>query len=916
MCILTCLSLQVTSQHIPDLINYKTSEYKAHNQNWSVSQSADRWLYFANTEGLLSYNGNQWTKHSLDNKIIRAVHCHGDRIYTGAYGEFGYWLRDNCGDHHYTSLISLLPDQAISKEEIWHIISDGDDIYFQSFSLLFKFDGKKITKIELPNSIMFLQIVNGKKIVHSLSLGLFEITDTGYEKLLGSQFFADKIVTSVIGIPNTKDELLVTTSTHGVFLYQNGKIKPWSTSYQNFLIESQINKCIITKENAVIIGTIRDGLLIFNINGTLNYHIKSSNGLQNNTILSALQDVDGNLWVGLDKGISHIKMNEDILYFKDLSGNLGTVYCMLSDKDFLYVGTNQGLYYYHKAESSQKHQISEFRLVKGTQGQVWELKKFGNTILCGHNEGTYSIDKHQAYKISDVTGGWYLKQLKNAENLLVQGTYTGLIIFTKNGDTWKFSHKIDGFHEPVKKIIQKNNNQCWVTGPNLGLSLLTFDENWTKVIKIEKYGATEGLTFQENPDINIQNDTLLLYDGKTHFYYDEAKRLFIQTTKSTQGNSDYFTRQVGDNLWARIYKDSLIILQGKIKYKYNVSVNKDYHSLNLLGDDILGICLNEGYAVVKLNNIDQSQHSNKSPIKILSVFLNRQNVCLPYETTPIKINHNDNDFKIIFYDTEYISDKQYWYRISSIDSEWRPVNRQDFLTLSNLPTGYQMIELKTEDHTTEMRLHILPPWYRSTLAFVFYFLLSFFLLLYIKKYFDRKLEIQTKKLNAENERRLREQKIAMENDRLQQENLTKSKELANSTMHLIQKNELLQEIKEELIQIRKSGDQILTTKDFQIMMKQINDNLTVQEDKKLFSESFDDVHADFLQLLKAQYPELTGDDLKLAAYLRMELSSKDIAPLFNISMRGLENKRYRLRKKIGLSNEVNLTEFFKDMGKK
>jgi len=152
----------------------------------------------------------------------------------------------------------------------------------------------------------------------------------------------------------------------------------------------------------------------------------------------------------------------------------------------------------------------------------------------------------------------------------------------------------------------------------------------------------------------------------------------------------------------------------------------------------------------------------------------------------------------------------------------------------------------------------------------------------------------------------------MENERLHQDNILKSKDLANATMHLIQKNELIQEIKDEILQIRKSGEPISQSKDIQQMLHHINENLTIQDDRNLFDANFEDVHADFLKKLKLEFSTLSADDLKLAAYLRMNLSSKEIAPLFNISIRGLENKRYRLRKKMNLSLECNLSEFFQN----
>ncbi len=76
-----------------------------------------------------------------------------------------------------------------------------------------------------------------------------------------------------------------------------------------------------------------------------------------------------------------------------------------------------------------------------------------------------------------------------------------------------------------------------------------------------------------------------------------------------------------------------------------------------------------------------------------------------------------------------------------------------------------------------------------------------------------------------------------------------------------------------------------------------------------FAHHFDKVHTDFLVLLKNRYPNLTASELKLCAYLRMNLSSKEIAQLMNISIRGVEIGRYRLRKKLGISKDTNLFEF-------
>ena len=77
----------------------------------------------------------------------------------------------------------------------------------------------------------------------------------------------------------------------------------------------------------------------------------------------------------------------------------------------------------------------------------------------------------------------------------------------------------------------------------------------------------------------------------------------------------------------------------------------------------------------------------------------------------------------------------------------------------------------------------------------------------------------------------------------------------------------------------------------------------------VFKEAFDNADNDFLKKVKQAHPSLTPNDLRLCAYLRLNLSSKEIAPLLNISVRSVEIKRYRLRKKMDLPHEQGLVEY-------
>ena len=137
----------------------------------------------------------------------------------------------------------------------------------------------------------------------------------------------------------------------------------------------------------------------------------------------------------------------------------------------------------------------------------------------------------------------------------------------------------------------------------------------------------------------------------------------------------------------------------------------------------------------------------------------------------------------------------------------------------------------------------------------------------------------------------------------------KNKQLANSISGLLKKNEFLIQLKEELLKIADKTSNPVAEEKVRKLLSSVDDNLEADNEYQQFEDHFDAVHDDFLKTLKKQFPLLTPKDLRLCAYLRMNLSTKEIAPLLNISPRGVEISRYRLRKKMNLPHDANLIDF-------
>ena len=154
--------------------------------------------------------------------------------------------------------------------------------------------------------------------------------------------------------------------------------------------------------------------------------------------------------------------------------------------------------------------------------------------------------------------------------------------------------------------------------------------------------------------------------------------------------------------------------------------------------------------------------------------------------------------------------------------------------------------------------------------------------------------------------------VRLKNEKLESEINHKNKELAAATMHLVQKGELMGKIREELLRSLKGIGQDGSSSDFKKIIRMMTEDEKFEQDWEHFAFHFDRVHGDFLMLLKEKYPQLTASELKLCAYLRMNLSTKEMAQLMNITVRGVEVSRYRLRKKLQIPTEANLADFLTD----
>ena len=170
-----------------------------------------------------------------------------------------------------------------------------------------------------------------------------------------------------------------------------------------------------------------------------------------------------------------------------------------------------------------------------------------------------------------------------------------------------------------------------------------------------------------------------------------------------------------------------------------------------------------------------------------------------------------------------------------------------------------------------------------------------------KEYEAHKIEQNIKlseqqRLIAEQQKKLLEAELSL-----------KGKELASMALGTFAKQEMLEKLR--LVVQEQLAKSQCGRKNMELVLKQINENIVEEDSWEVFQQNFDLIHQRFFRTLRERYPSLTATDLRFCAFLRLNLSTKDIAQMTNLTIRGVEAARYRIRKRMEVPDGMSLVDF-------
>lgn len=950
---------QVKKIGVPFITNYNPKTYKAASENWDVLQDSKGMMFFANHFGIMQFDGVRWgiVTQPENRSMVRSMKIDkNDKIFVGAQGDFGFVIQLPNGQYQYTSLVKLLNKSDRNFGDVLHTVIRNDEVIFFSYERIFIYKNNKIKVLNAKTSFDdFFEV--GKEIyVSDNEKGLLKLNGEALIPVESGQKFVGMQVRNIF---QTKNGLLLFTQKNGLFIFAQNQIKPFITEADGMLKKNQISAGIQLSDGYFGIGTRQSGLIVIDSSGRLIQHIDKQMGLQNEYVTNFKIDKEGNLWVTLKGGISLIQISSPLSKIIDSSNSETKIYCSQIYQNKLYIGTDNGLFGLDwQAYKSGKRENVTFQHISGMSENVWNVGVFGNSLLAFEKNGIFEINGNSAKAIAKIDGAWQGIIIPNHPNLLLVGGYTGLYLLKKVNDSWVFQHRIKGFDESSRIIETDKKGNIWIAHGYKGIYKLKFNSAFDAVTDIQFYNDKND--FPSSLFLNtFKVDNQILFGTTKGVYKQDVSsnkmiphpvfkkylglENHIRLLKPDNQNNIWYVSGENTGKMNKQKNGSFKVEElpfRKLRYLYvpgfeNIQTTKN-------GDVFFGT--QEGlihYSFITNKKYQTNYKAVISEVKCIFpkdslLFSSRYDV-LPNKTGSINdkfstvLLHSNNavhfSFASLCFEDADATKYEYW--LEGFEPNWSDYSLQTEKEYTNLPENEYVFHVRAKnmyDVVSEeavFRFEVLPPWYRTTWAYILYLILFGVLIYTIIKYQkgvaerDREqLILNQEKELLRNRAELNEEKLALEqqNMAIVRENLQttinlKNAKVASNTVNLIHLNEILLSIKELIGQIDKKNDPNVNFGFLNKINKLIDHELQGDKHWNEFEEIFNQLHDNFMQRLKSSYPELTPRDMRLCAYLRMNFNTKEIAPLLGISVRGVEDTRYRIRKKLQLPSDTNITEF-------
>lgn len=922
---------------IPLVFNYSKAVFQGGSRTWDIKQDSKGVMYFANNDGLITFDGGYWKLYPLPNStIVRSLYIDvNDRIYVGGQGEFGYFEAANTS-LAYTSLMELIPEKHRKFADVWDTAKQGKSVFFRATDRIFELTNGRITVHTANSAWQFLGHSEDRLFAQDQENGLLEFRNNRWSPLYHENLLNGAAIADVFSIG--KDSVLFATLTNQTYLAHGDRFQRLDTGPWQDLYTPSLSK-ISDTEYAT--ATSLAGCLIRSLDGHVIQRIGVAEGLPNNNVSAIFTDRDGNIWAGVDNAIAVISYNSVVKYFRPNLENDVTGFSTRIFKNDLYLSSSNGVYVAPLAADAVDHSFSQgsFSLVAGSdRGEAWRLEEVNDQLLLAHNAGVFTIKNKAAVPVAAGVGSWMFLPLSSVYPVpdILVGTYQGLDLLHYSKGRFQKAGTLEGQPDSYRFLERDENGDIWAAHPYRGIYRLRITPD-NMQYEARLFTCDDGLpsSFQ-NYVFKIGNR--IVFATKAGIYeFDSASQRFVPSVSFAgfQGIPiKYLKDDMDGNVWFCSGKKVGVARWVAGKATREITFFPEIEGLNTSGfENIYPYNRNNVYigsekGIIHIN-YEKYTRNTPQPVALLSSIKasgKKDSLIFdgyfPAQIPELHPSFDSYHFKYGSPSFGIQNHVTYSYWLEGYDTGWSDWSTDTEKHYTNLPNGRYTFKLKarknpaSESEIAAYTFVILPPWYKTMWAMLGYFLLflaGFYLLIRWQQRawrlqqleFEEKLE-QLRYIHQLEIEKNEKEIVKLQNEKLENEVLLKTKELANTSMQLMENTDALIKLKVEITKLNLHTEDENDLKRITSLLKDVEKNSANWDQ---FAAHFDELIDGFLNRLKTAHPNLTRTDLKVCAYLRLNFSSKQIAQLQNISVRGVEIHRYRLRKKLGLPTELPLSEY-------
>jgi serine phosphatase RsbU (regulator of sigma subunit) len=804
---------QVYSQDpgMPFIRNYPAYEYRASQQNWAIAQDSRGIMYFGNNNGLLEYDGISWRLTKLPGVRALAIDKTG-RIYTGLENDFGYLEPTRDGSYVYHSLKEKLAESDRDLTTVFRVFIIGDLTIFQTNDKLFLYQNENIKILRTSYSYHLSFVVRDRFYVREPGKGLFRLYGDSLRFIDGSERFATERI--YVMLPYGSDEILIATRTQGILILSPGDgdvfKKPDNFREVNKFLDSNPVYCgTILSNGNYVLGTMTDGMIVFDSAGRIYNHYNKGNGMQDNTILWLFSDKNRQLWAAMDNGISLLQDNLPFRYYSENNGLNGTPMSMIFFKNHFYVGTGQFL---HIQNSN-----GNFEQIAGSESQNFCFYNAGGRLLLAHYSGIFEVRDDKILPVRNNVENAFLcfSPVRNNPRYLLAGAGDGLYLLQDGTSAWELKHRLKGFNKSSYKVEQDNEGNFWTT-TTVELYKLKINSTLDSIISARQYKKEQGLPSDYAFPFKLRSDEVVFCTEKGIYRYIPVKDRFEPhpDLSMLKGKVVALEQTENGDIWFDQLLENGDQEKGVLRYKNGklTAYKNPFNKFRNMGsaDSPFNICpspdgtifFGTGLGLLQFDPAKEFNTDRSFQTLIRSVYANDSLIfggehLYPAETlnleggsVPYSMNDLVFNFAAAFYEDS--ENNLYSFRLVGSDTAWSAWSSDHKKEYTNLYEGNYTFQAKSKNQyqtigsTASYTFSVNPPWYRAWWAYGMYAIASVIVIWIIVIINIKRLVMQKKNLEqivAERTATVVQQKEAIESNNRE---LNNTLELVSSQKRVIE----------------------------------------------------------------------------------------------------------------------------------